>query len=121
MTGANSYGGGTTISAGTLPKLGINRGNHREYIVGNVIDNSNLAFNRTDSIAFSGIVSGTGTLEQVGSGTLRLTGGHTYSGATTVSGETFKRAHLPGFRVRLHGKFRLGSGRFFQHRGIAGG
>ena len=89
----NTYAGVTTISAGTLQ---IGNGGTTGSIVGNVIDNSNLVFSRTDSIAFSGIVSGTGTLEQVGSGTLRLTGGNTYSGATTVSRGTLQAGSLAG-------------------------
>jgi fibronectin-binding autotransporter adhesin len=53
-----------------------------------VLDNSNLAFNRSDVITFSGNVSGTGTLSQLGPGTLILTGANSYSGGTIIRGGT---------------------------------
>lgn len=61
LSGANTYSGGTTISGGTLQ---IGNGGLTGSIVGNVLDNANLAFNRSDVITFSGNVSGTGTLSQ---------------------------------------------------------
>ena len=57
LTGANTYTGGTTISAGTLQ---IGNGGTTGSIAGNVIDNAALAFNRTDSVTFGGVISGTG-------------------------------------------------------------
>ena len=46
--------------------------------------NSDLAFNRSDSVTFSSIVSGTGTLRQIGPGTLTLTGANTYNGGRVI-------------------------------------
>ena len=46
LTGANTYTGGTTISAGTLQ---IGNGGTTGSIVGNVVDNGALAFNRSDT------------------------------------------------------------------------
>ena len=63
LTGANTYSGGTTISAGTLQ---VGNGGTTGSIAGNVIDNAVLAFNRTDSVTYGGVVSGTGTLTQAG-------------------------------------------------------
>jgi fibronectin-binding autotransporter adhesin len=82
LSGANTYTGTTTISAGTLQ---IGNGGTSGSVTGNVIDNANLAFSRSDSVTFSGSVSGTGTLSQNGSGTLILTGTNAYTGGTTVS------------------------------------
>jgi fibronectin-binding autotransporter adhesin len=87
LTGANTYAGGTTISAGTLQ---IGNGGTTGSLVGNVTDNSNLAFNHTDNVAFSGIVSGTGSLSQLGTGTLTLTAADTYTGGTTISAGTLQ-------------------------------
>jgi autotransporter-associated beta strand protein len=42
-------------------------------------------FNRTDTPTYSGVISGTGSLTQAGTGKLTLLGTNTYSGATTVS------------------------------------
>jgi outer membrane autotransporter protein len=86
LTGNNIYtGGSTTILAGTLQ---IGNGGTSGSIVGNVLDLGNLTFDRSDLIPFlfAGIVSGSGTLNQIGSGTLTLTGTNTYTGGTFISG-----------------------------------
>jgi fibronectin-binding autotransporter adhesin len=83
LTGANTYNGGTTITGGTLQ---IGSGGTNGSIAGDVLNNGTLAFNRSDDITFANVVSGTGTLSQVGTGTLILTGANTYSGGTIVTG-----------------------------------
>jgi autotransporter-associated beta strand protein len=55
LTGTNTYTGGTTINGGILQ---IGNGGTTGSIVGNVIDNSSLVFNRSDAITLPGIVSG---------------------------------------------------------------
>ena len=85
LTGANTYTAGTTISAGTIQ---IGNGGTTGSIVGNVTNNAALVFDRSDSVAFSGIISGTGTLTQSGSGALDLTAANTYSGNTNVTAGT---------------------------------
>jgi outer membrane autotransporter protein len=81
LTGANTYIGGTTISAGVLQ---IGGGGTTGSIVGGVTDNGSLAFDRTDPVTFSGVISGTGSLSQLGTGTLTLTGANTYRGGTAI-------------------------------------
>jgi autotransporter-associated beta strand protein len=54
LTGANTYTGGTTISAGTLQ---IGNGGVTGSILGDVTDNGNLAFNHSDNITFAGSIS----------------------------------------------------------------
>jgi autotransporter-associated beta strand protein len=88
LTANNTYTGGTTINAGTL-QLGdptVNGGTTGS-IIGNVAvaQGGTLAFNRTDVVTFPGLVSGTGHLAQIGSGTTILTADNTYSGGTTIS------------------------------------
>jgi autotransporter-associated beta strand protein len=82
LSGANTYTGGTTITAGTLQ---LGDGGSSGSILGNVHDNSNFAFNRSDVVTFAGIVSGTGRLSQNGAGTLTLTGVNNYTGGTNIS------------------------------------
>jgi autotransporter-associated beta strand protein len=82
LTGDNSYSGGTTISSGTLQ---LGDGGSSGAIVGDVVDNGVLRFNRSDLFTFDGVISGAGSVEMVGSGHLVLNGVNTYSGGTTLS------------------------------------
>jgi fibronectin-binding autotransporter adhesin len=94
LTGANTYTGGTTITAGTLQ---IGNGGITGSIVGDVIDNGNLAFDRSDAVIFAGDISGTGSLTKLGAGTLTLSGANTYSGTTTVTTGTLQAASTTAF------------------------
>jgi fibronectin-binding autotransporter adhesin len=87
LTAANTYTGGTTISAGTLQ---LGNGGTSGSIAGNIIDNGALAFNRSDSVAFGGVVSGSGSVNQLGPGTLTLTAANAYTGGTTISAGTLQ-------------------------------
>ncbi|MFO1141627.1 MAG: autotransporter-associated beta strand repeat-containing protein [Amaricoccus sp.] len=82
LAGAGSYSGGTTIIAGTLQ---LGNGGTAGSIPGDVVDNGILAFNRSDKLDVAGLVSGTGEVQQVGTGATRLAGANSYAGATTVS------------------------------------
>ncbi|MBD9390356.1 autotransporter outer membrane beta-barrel domain-containing protein [Agrobacterium sp. AGB01] len=70
LTGENTYSGNTTITGGTL-KLG--NGGTTGSIVGDVANDGILAFDRSDVVTFSGTVSGSGGVRQVGSGQTILT------------------------------------------------
>ncbi len=87
LTGDNTYAGGTTISAGTLQ---LGNGGNTGSIVGNVTDNGTLAFDRSDVVTFPGVISGTGALSQIGTGTTVLTADNTYTGGTTISAGTLQ-------------------------------
>ncbi len=82
LTGTNSYASGTLISAGTLQ---VGNNGTGGSITGNITNNSALTFYRTDAHAYSGALTGTGTLTNR-SGTLTLTATSTMSGNTVVSG-----------------------------------
>ena len=82
LTAANTYSGGTTISAGTLQ---LGDGGADGSILGDVLDNGTLAFNRSDVVTFAGTISGSGGVAQIGAGTTILTAANTYTGGTTVS------------------------------------
>lgn len=54
-------------------------------ITGNVVDNGTLGLNRSDGIVFSGTISGSGSVQQTGSGVAYLTGNSSYTGGTAIS------------------------------------
>ncbi len=87
LTGANIYSGGTTIAAGTLQ---LGNGGTAGSIIGDVVDNATLAFNRADTVTFAGAISGMGALVHAGSGITILTGENTYTGGTTVGAGTLQ-------------------------------
>ncbi|WP_430514467.1 autotransporter outer membrane beta-barrel domain-containing protein [Pannonibacter phragmitetus] len=88
LLGTSSYTGGTTISAGTL----VVGDSHTSGTLGagDIVNNGALVFNRSDVVTFAGNMTGTGTLEQAGSGTLVVTGKVDVTGATTISSGTLQ-------------------------------
>ena len=70
LTGANSYSGSTTISAGSLA-IG-NGGSGATLASTPILDNGTLIFNHTNAITYSGSIGGTGLLVQKGAGLLTL-------------------------------------------------
>jgi autotransporter-associated beta strand protein len=80
LMGSNTYGGTTTISAGTL-QLGPGG----TLGPSPVADNSVLQVNRPDMFTLTNSVSGTGALTQLGTGTTTLIGTNGYSGGTSVN------------------------------------
>jgi autotransporter-associated beta strand protein len=106
LTGNNTYRGGTTISAGTLQ---LGNGGTTGSIVGNVTDNGTLAFDRSDILTFSGVISGTGGVEQIGTGTTVLTATNTYTGQTTVDdGSLIVDGSIAGTQVVVNPRGLLG-------------
>ncbi len=87
LTGSNNFSGGTTISACTLQ---LGDGGTSGSIAGDVLNNGTLAFDRSDAQTFSGTISGSGTVNQIGSGTTVLTGSNSYSSGTTISTGTLQ-------------------------------
>ncbi|WP_210215459.1 autotransporter-associated beta strand repeat-containing protein [Pseudoxanthobacter soli] len=83
MTGANSYTGGTIISAGTLVGDTTN-------LQGEISNNASLVFNQTSDGTFAGAVTGSGSMTKTGTGTLTLTGTLSNTGTTTVSEGTLQ-------------------------------
>ena len=91
LTGANTYNGTTTISAGTL-QLGDGTSG-RDGTIGNslsIVNNSALVYNRFGTSSYGGVISGTGAVTKSGSGTQILTGVNTYSGDTVIAQGTLR-------------------------------
>lgn len=86
LTANNSYAG-TTINSGALLTIGSG-GSTGTLGTGNTSDSGVLAFNRTGSYSYGGVISGSGSVTKAGSGTVTLTGANTYSSNTTVSAGT---------------------------------
>ena len=80
-------GSPVSISAGTLQ---IGNGGTTGSIASNVTDNSVLAFNRSNVLTFDGVISGTGAVNQIGTGTTILTANNNYSGGTTIGAGTLQ-------------------------------
>ncbi len=82
---SNSYSGGTYITNGTVQ---LGNGGASGSISGIIFDDGSLVVNRSDSLTLSSVISGAGSVEQAGLGTLVLGGANTYSNLTTISAGT---------------------------------
>jgi autotransporter-associated beta strand protein len=121
LSGTNAYTGGTTISGGTL-QVGIGGTTGALGTSGSMGDNATLAFNRSDTITqgaqfTSSAISGTGTVVQMGPGTLILTASNTYSGATSVAAGSLL---LNGGTLNTLSQVTLANGTTFGGKGSAG-
>ena len=81
VTGANTYSGGTTVSAGTLQGTTTS-------LQGDITNNATVAFNQSTTGAYGDVISGTGEVTKAGTGAVTLSGTNTYTGGTTVSAGT---------------------------------
>jgi autotransporter-associated beta strand protein len=77
----------TTISAGTFQ---VGNGGTSGSISGSLTDNATLAIDRSDTFTFGIAVSGTGVLQQIGTGTTIITATESYGGGTTISAGTLQ-------------------------------
>ena len=90
LTGTNTYTGGSTIDGGTLQ---LGNGGTTGIITGDVIDNGILAFDRGNVLTFNGVISGTGSVQQNGTGTTVLVRDNTYAGGTTLASPQWASAY----------------------------
>ena len=87
LTGNNTYAGLTTISSGTLQ---IGNGGTTGSIAGDVLNNSQIIFNRSNNFSFNNVISGTGSLTKSGTGIMTLGNVNTYTGGTSVQQGTLR-------------------------------
>jgi len=92
LTGTHTHVGSTNVAGGTLQ---LGNGGTTGSVSGNLVfsNGATAQFNRSDAVAYSGSITGTGTLVQAGTGTLTLSGANTYTGTTTVSSGTLAFAN----------------------------
>jgi len=78
LGGANSYTGGTVVSAGSL--VGTTTS-----LQGAITNNAAVTFDQSTNGTYSGAMSGSGSLSKTGISRLSLSGSSSYNGATAVS------------------------------------
>jgi fibronectin-binding autotransporter adhesin len=93
LTGNNNYLGNTGVNGGTLQ---VGNGGTSGNICGNVAfggaGTATLAFDRSDSVVYNGVISGAGNVAQIGTGLLTLGSANTYTGSTIVNAGTLALA-----------------------------
>src|SRR5207237_4171367 len=78
------------INNSSIDTLQFDIGDTSGAIVGDVVDNAALIFNRSDNITFGGAVSGTGTATKSGANTLIVTGNSIGAVIMTIPAGTFQ-------------------------------
>ena len=100
LTGNNTYAGTTIIQAtgaNGIGRLQVGDGGTTGTLgAGDVVNNGQLSFNRSDDLTVAVAISGSGTLTQLGAGILTLAGPNTYTGNTTVGAGTLVLAEGAG-------------------------
>ena len=90
LSGANTFTGVTTISAGTLSIAGAGQLNSGTYSTA-ITDGGVLRYSSSAAQTLSGVISGSGSVvKDTGTSTLTLTNTNTYSGGTTVTAGTIQ-------------------------------
>ncbi|WP_186420992.1 autotransporter-associated beta strand repeat-containing protein, partial [Bosea sp. CS1GBMeth4] len=134
LGGANSYGGGTVVEAGTLTlieantlgtgPLTVNGGlllldGYDQSVAGlsgtgGSIDlgSATLTTTSAGSASYAGVVTGTGALVKGGAGTLTLTGANTYTGGTVINAGTLALSGTG--RLAASGAVTIASGAAFR-------
>ena len=122
LSANNSYNGGTTINGGTLQVGG--GGASGTLGTGPVINNGTLAFNRSDTgLNVAGAISGSGGVNQNGSGATFLSASNSYTGPTNVNaGGLYVNGSLPSSgTVNVAGGAMLGGTGSVGQAFVAGG
>jgi autotransporter-associated beta strand protein len=113
LSGANTYTGTTTISAGTL-QIGNNGTSGTLSTTSAITNNSTLVFQRSNGIVqglgFANAIAGTGALTNAGNGTLTLNVANAYSGLSTINAGSIKVLHANALGATTAGTVVNGTG-----------
>ena len=93
LAGDNTFTGATSNADGLL-QLGA--GSTSGALAGNIANNGQLVFDRSDDSSYVGVISGTGSVTQDGDGELTLSGNNTYTGTTTIGSDATLRIGAGG-------------------------
>lgn len=119
LTGNNSYTATTTINSGLL-QIG-DGGTTGTLGTNNVVNNSVLAFNRSDNLKLDNVISGSGNFRKMGSGTLILDGVNTYTGLTSFEAGSLMGGDRVHNTATISGDVRVASGATFGGHGTVFG
>ena len=87
LTASNSYSGATVVNGGTLAVGNGGNGASIGSTSGVALSNgANLVFNDGDAVAWSRVITGSGSVTKTGTGKLTITAAQSYSGSTTIGG-----------------------------------
>lgn len=115
VAGAYTGFGTTTIQSGTV-QLG-NGGAAGSIASASIVNNGVLAFNRSDAaLSVGATISGSGALQQIGTGTTTLTAANSYTGGTSVTAGTLR---LSGVGSIGTGGLNVASGGTFDASGMS--
>jgi fibronectin-binding autotransporter adhesin len=117
FTGSAAHTGGTNIGSGATLDLG--GGTATGSIGGDVANNGQLTFNRTSSLTYGGIISGSGKVTHSG-GATTLSGASTYTGGTFVNGGKLFVSNASGSPTGT-GLVTINSGGIFGGHGVISG
>ena len=78
LSSANSYSGGTAVSAGTLA-------GSTSSIQGNVVNNAIVNFSQSTNRSYVGVMNGSGSVVKDGAGTVTISNTNTYTCDTSIN------------------------------------
>ncbi|MGJ7510742.1 autotransporter outer membrane beta-barrel domain-containing protein [Variovorax sp. GT1P44] len=90
LTGPTPFPNGVALTGGTL-EVGDGGAGTGGSITGPIANNGGtLLFHHSDDLVYPGVISGSGTVGQIGTGTLTFTGVNTYTGPTQINAGTLQ-------------------------------
>ncbi|WP_018963985.1 autotransporter-associated beta strand repeat-containing protein [Ancylobacter sp. FA202] len=116
VTGDVDAIGGVRIDQGTVQ---IGNGGTTGRISGPIVDNGTLVFARSDETRFDNVISGSGSVVQVGPGALILMGDNSYAGGTGIGAGSAIHVTADSALGALSGGITLAGGTLAAEQGFA--